>query len=147
MNLHNQFPMAFYLMHLCPVNLPLHFLLPISYCHHQSLATSSTVESSEASSKKVINCRSKVCTLCNIISVDSGTQRQLVDEIKALPQGKWEKLIAVFETPVTVSAENAIALKANFIIPWKKLKAMNEKVYHYTGNSLGLRITSYISMH
>ena len=82
----------------------------------------------EASSKTVRNRTSKVCTFRSTISGDSGTQRQLVDEMKALPPGEREELMAIFANPVTISAENALALKADLLIPWKKLRAMRRYI-------------------
>ena len=54
--------------------------------------------------------------------------RELADEMRALPQEEREELMGVFTTPVTISAENALALKADLVIPWNKLRAMRRYV-------------------
>ena len=54
------------------------------------------------------------------------TEEQLTDEIQILPQEERAQLIAsgVFTATRVISPENALALKADLVIPWNKFRAL-----------------------
>ena len=53
-----------------------------------------------------------------------------VNEMKVLQEGEREELMHIFTTP---TAENVLALKADLMIPWNKLRAMR-RCAHYQVN-------------
>ena len=86
--------------------------------------TAPRVGTLEASSKTVRNCAKEVSSYRSRVTGGEGTLRQFGDEMRALPQEEREELMRVFTTPVSISAENVLSLKADLVIPWNKLRAM-----------------------
>ena len=86
--------------------------------------TAPRVGSVEASCKTVRNRTNEVSAYRTKVTGGRGTQRQLADEMRALPQEERKELMGVFTNPVTISAENALALKADLVIPWNKLRGL-----------------------
>ena len=50
--------------------------------------------------------------------------------MKLLSQEEHDELLAIFKTPVTITAENALALRSDLIIPWTKLRGMRRFEAH-----------------
>ena len=94
--------------------------------------TTPRVASAGACSKTL---RNRTIELGSHRSITSGGSiaEQLADEVKALPQEDRKQLLesGVFSSPTVISAENALALKADLVIPWSKLRAMRRYVYMY----------------
>ena len=87
--------------------------------------TAPRVASANASAKTVRNRSIEVG--CHRSHTSGGSvAEQLSDEVKALPQDECKQLIAsgVFSSYSSISAENTLALRADLVIPWNKLRAM-----------------------
>ena len=84
----------------------------------------------EASSKTVRNRSNEVSSYRSTVTGGEGTLRQLGDEMRALPQEEREELMGVFAAPVSMPAESMLALKADLVIPWNKLRAMRRYVHN-----------------
>ena len=52
------------------------------------------------------------------------TSAQLRDEVSALSQDERQELIASGDFAVPIQAEDALAMKADLVIPWKKVRVM-----------------------
>ena len=94
--------------------------------------TTPRVASAGACSKTLRNRTIEVASHRSLASGGS-VAVQLADEVKALPQGERKQLIAsgVFSAHTVISPENALALKADLVIPWSKLRAMRRCMYMY----------------
>ena len=103
-------------------HLDLACILPISF--KLVKVTAPRVGTLEASSETVRNHTKEVSSYRSRVTGGKGTLWQLGDEIRALPQEEREELMRVFTIPVSISAENVLALKADLVIPWNKLRAM-----------------------
>jgi hypothetical protein len=86
--------------------------------------TAPRVETSAASYKTVKNRSKEIGSFRSQVIGGKGKQRQLVDEMKGLTDGEREELLGIFSTKVSVTADDALALKAGLMIPWTKLRAM-----------------------
>ena len=49
---------------------------------------------------------------------------QLQDEVAALTQDERQQLIASGDFSVPITAEDALAMKADLVFPWKKVRVM-----------------------
>ena len=85
--------------------------------------TEPRVGTAQASSKTVRNRTNEIQSWRSRVSRGEETH-QLMDEMRALQQDEREELLSVFTTPTSLSAENMLALKADLMIPWNKLRAM-----------------------
>ena len=57
--------------------------------------------------------------------ISGGSDNVLLEhEVRALSQGERAELLSVFKEPVSLAAEDVLALKAGLMIPWHKLRAM-----------------------
>ena len=94
--------------------------------------TTPRVASAGACSKTLRNRTIEVASHRSLASGGS-VAVQLANEVKALPQGERKQLIAsgVFSAHTVTSPENALALKADLVIPGSKLRAMRRCMYMY----------------
>ena len=93
--------------------------------------TSPRVASAGACSKTLRNRTIEVRSHRNIASGGHAAE-QLADEVKALPQDERKQLLTsgVFSAATLIPAEDALALKADLLIPWNKLRVMRR--YSFT---------------
>lgn len=59
-----------------------------------------------------------------MVTGGDGEQQMFEKELRALTNQDRDELMHTFQTPVSLGAQDVLALKASLQIPWNKLRAM-----------------------
>lgn len=81
------------------------------------------VESSTACTKTVLN-RTRVLSAVRGITSCSDNTSQLAAEVKALSKVERQSLLEQAQLPISVPANDALAMKADLSMPWNKLRVL-----------------------
>ncbi len=85
--------------------------------------TSPHVATTDASHKTVRRRSSEVALVRDTVS-GGAASAQLEDEVASLSRAERQKLLASGSFSVQVTANDALAMKADLVIPWQKMRVM-----------------------
>lgn len=92
---------------------------PISFLR----VTYPQVATPDASNSTVRRRSSEVALVRDVISGGASVE-QLQDEVAALSSDERQQLLTSTEFSVSITTEDALAMKADLLIPWQKLRVM-----------------------
>ena len=97
---------------------------------------------SDEGAKQVVRRRSSEVAQYRAIVSGRSASAQLQDEVAALSTDECQRLVDTAEFSVEITPDDALALKADLMIPWKKMRTMRR----YKNTHVHVAITSSMNI-